>query len=436
MKKILTLISICFLAFTLQANTQDLSLEKAKAIKFYKQKDYDKAYDVLSEIYMSELGDANINFMLGRSAYETGRFKIALASFERVRMLDPTNVRNELEIGRTQYKLELYEDAKLSFKKVLANPSLPDNVRTNIELFLGKISNKLQKSFFFLTASAGVIYDSNVNYGAIDDTYNLPDYGKFFSDDSESDFAYEAQAELTHIYDIGEKNGFSIRNKLLAYSRIYDTLSTYDITYLTYAPALLYQDKSNLYELSFMFDNMRLDDDNYLNIYSVMPNITHKLDATTRLIAYLKYAKKEYQRTFEDERDAENNEFSLAYQKLWSSSYLTIRGVGEYERKDSGNRNDIDYDRYRLYVDYAKQFYPTYIAKINTEVNTKRYQDHNNLFKNTREDNGYRAGLTLTKKFSANFYVEARYLYERFWSNQSVYAYDKQTVGLNLNVSF
>jgi len=440
LKKIIVLISfIVYMSSTLQAIdilSKDLEIERIKAVKFYKEKDYESAYKILSILYMSSLSDTNINFMLGRSAYEIGKYKIALASFERVKMLDSTNVRNQLEIARTQYMLELYEDSKLSFKQVLAYPSLPDNVRTNIELFLSKISNKLQKSFFFLNFSAGIIYDSNVNYGALDDTYNLPNYGKFFTVGSESDMAYELQADLTNIYDIGDKNGFSIRNMVSVFNRTYDTQSTYDITYLSYSPALVYKDMNNVYELNLMFDNMRLDNENYLDIFSVMSNVIHKLDSTTRLIINVKYANKKYKRKLENGRDADNYEFSLSYQKLWSSSYFTVRGIGEYERKDSGNRNDINYNKYRLLIDYTKQFYPTYIARVDLEVNTKEYQDESLLFQNTREDNGYRSGLILTKKFSSSFYIDAKFLYERFWSNQSVYEYDKQTYGLTLHKSF
>ncbi len=432
MKKII-LISILFISLF---SNQELEIKKTKAVDLYKSGDYESAYQILSTLYMTVLSDTNINFMLGRSAYETGRYKIALASFERVQMLDSTNIRNQLEIARTQHILELYEDAKLNFKKVLNNSNIPDNARTNIEIFLKKTTNKLEKSFFFFNFSVGLIYDSNVNYGAINNTYSLPYYGEFTTVDSKSDSAYEFKASAMNVYDIGDKNGYSIRNKISIYNRTYNKQYNYDITYLSYSPTLLYQDIKNIYELNFIFENMRLNNDNYLNIYSIMPNIIHKLDATTRLVAHVKYAKKSYQRSFEEGRDASNYELSFSYQRLWSSSYLILRGLAEYERKDDGYRNDVDYNRYKLIFDYVTQFYPTYIARVDVEISTKGYQDRNNLFQNTREDNGYKTGLNITKKFSSDFYLEGKFSYERFWSNQSIYAYDKQIFSLSINKNF
>lgn len=418
-------------------STTQLQSQKSEAMKLFKQGQYEPAYQLFSKLYLSVLSDVNVNFFLGRSAYETGRYEIALAAFERVDTLEPTNVRNKLEIARTQYQLKMFEDARLGFEEILSNPSLPDTVRTNIELFVSRIDNQLQKSFFFATAKLGVTYDSNVNYGAFDKTYSLPDYGKFLSNRPSDDFALDIDLALVHIYDIGQKNAFSLRNKLSLFNRTYNTLEEYDITYLSYNPALVYQDLNNIYELNLMIDHMWLHQESYLNSYSVMPNFVHKWDATTRLIAHFKYNIKDFIRPIDEFRGADNYELALAYQKLWSSSYMTLRLSGERERKlQDSARVDVDFDRYRLNFDYTNQFISTYTAKFDAELKQRTYMDYSNLFQNTREDSGYKAGLTLTKKFTPSFYVDVKALYERTWSNQSVYAYEKSTYNLMLNKSF
>jgi tetratricopeptide (TPR) repeat protein len=147
------------------SSKSDLNLQYSKALQAYKAKNFGTSYEIFSKLYLSRLSDAKLNFYFGRSAYETGHYEVALAAFERVEMLDPGNLRNRLEMARIYYMLKMYEDAELAFKEVLANPNIPQNVRTNIELYLSRATKAQKKSFTYATVNLDFLYDSNVNYG-------------------------------------------------------------------------------------------------------------------------------------------------------------------------------------------------------------------------------------------------------------------------------
>ncbi|NPA59926.1 MAG: hypothetical protein GXO30_05620, partial [Epsilonproteobacteria bacterium] len=149
MKKVL-LLCICLATFVL-ASQQNVTLKSqyTEAYKAYKAKNFSVSYDIFSKLYLTELSDAKLNFYLGRSAYETGHYSIALAAFERVEMLDGGNLRNKLEKARTYFMLKMYEDAENSFEEVLKNPNIPQNVRTNIEMYLSKVKGVQKKSFTY-----------------------------------------------------------------------------------------------------------------------------------------------------------------------------------------------------------------------------------------------------------------------------------------------
>ncbi|CAI6146612.1 MAG: hypothetical protein SPLUMA1_SPLUMAMAG1_00328 [uncultured Sulfurimonas sp.] len=70
---------------------------------------------MFSTLYFSKLSDAKLNFYLGGSAYETGHYEMALATFERVEILDSGNLRNKLEMARTFFMLKMYEDSESTF---------------------------------------------------------------------------------------------------------------------------------------------------------------------------------------------------------------------------------------------------------------------------------------------------------------------------------
>lgn len=76
MRIILLFLSLVFI-FT-HLNADDISQKQYEfALKSYKAKDFSTSYDLLSKLYITKLSNANLNFYLGRSAYETGHYEMA-----------------------------------------------------------------------------------------------------------------------------------------------------------------------------------------------------------------------------------------------------------------------------------------------------------------------------------------------------------------------
>lgn len=244
------------------------------AMSAYKSKDFKTSYDLLSKLYLTKLSDVNLNFALGMSAYETGHYEIALGAFERVEMLEPANLRNKLEKARTYFMLKMYEDAELGFKEVLDNPMISENVRKNIELYLSKVSKVQQKSFTYATISLDWIYDSNVNYGSLDDTYNVGSTA-YPTADERSDRALQLSADIMNIYDIGEANGFALKNRAILYLKDYQHEDDYDVQYLAYMPSLVYKYTQYTAEMVVGVDAMTLGKELYLKTVSFMPRVEY-----------------------------------------------------------------------------------------------------------------------------------------------------------------
>jgi len=230
MIKKLTLLLL--LQLSLFANSYDNGME------YYKNSDFNNSYKEFKKIYLDKLSDIKFNFYFGRSAYETGHYEIALAAFERVEILDGSNLRNKLEIARTYYMLKMYEDSQNAFEEVLKNPNIPENIKRNIELSLSRVSKVQKKSFTYAQVMLDMLYDSNVNYGSIDDYY----YGgvKYGKTDELSDMAIQAYAGISNIYDIGSKSGFAIKNTVSVFSKNYLEEDDYSLQHLSYMPYHLY----------------------------------------------------------------------------------------------------------------------------------------------------------------------------------------------------
>jgi len=243
---------LLFLSVNIVADDLKLTNEEkyGSALEHYKNKNFQESYGLLSQIYITELSDARLNFILGRSAYEIGNYDMALAAFDRVSMLEPQNIRNMLEKGRTYHKLNMTRESEILFKKVLANPNLPQNIRVNVELYLSKISKSEDSSFTYVNLDLDFLYDSNLNYGSLDSEYNV-NVGKLPSESEKSDMGYQAFLNLTNLYNLDKNSNFSIKNRIDFYSKNYLTLNEYNILYFSYRPSILYRTSNATSELAF-----------------------------------------------------------------------------------------------------------------------------------------------------------------------------------------
>lgn len=409
----------------------------AEANSAYRAKDFQTAYDILSKLYLLNLSNPDFNFHLGSAAYETGHYEIAIAAFERVEILSPGNLRNKLEMARTYFMLKMYEDAEIAFKDVLANQNIPQNVRRNIELYLSQVTKVQQKSFTYATINLDWIYDSNVNYGTLGDI----DYGgtTLAGVNVISDRALQAYADLVNVYDIGEKNGFAIKNRFTALLKDYHKEDSYDLQYFSYTPSLIYTQTRHLFELVLGGDDLYIGRKEFLHSAFVMPRYEYGHSDTLRSISYLKYQRKFFKQQVDKALNAQHYEISYGLQKILSPHSYTQANLSiTQERKidNSSTRVDVDYDEYKTNLVYANQLTSIYGGELFAEYKRRNYKDYSTGFKSRRVDNGGTVSATINAKVLQTVRLHLSGTYNRVESNQERYSYEKYTVALGLNKTF
>jgi tetratricopeptide (TPR) repeat protein len=387
------------------------------------------------------LDNAELNFYLGKSALEVGDFTIALAAFERVAMLEPNNVHNALELARTQYNAHLFLEAEEGFKTILQNPGLPKNVRLNVEYYLSAIAKQQERSFFFTTARAGFLYDSNVNFGSSNDTYDtyLPFLGKTVQPSTavKSDTAHEETLSFTHLYDFGALGGAMMRNQVSVYNRSYIDEHNYNIAAFSYNPALVYNDQLSAYELIGGIDLLRLSGKNYYTAYSLQPKWMYSYMPSLRQTFALKLSRKNYVQsadTLLDSRSVEGNG-ALEYYLSPSSS---LRGdlVASRQIKDSGNRNDVNYNEIGTNILYTNQLKPSTIVQVNVNVKKRSYDDYNTVFQSYQTDKTVYGSFNVIERLSDSISLELLGNYNHTDSTLSIYSFDKYTLSMSLSTRF
>jgi len=428
MKKTIVLVFILLFNISAFASTVDVSIQQQyiSAKKAYKKKNFKKSYKILSKLYLTKLSDKELNFYLGRSAYETGHYEIALAAYERVQMMDSGNVRNKLEMARTYFMLKMFEDSEALFKDILKNPNLPDNVRRNVEIYVSKVAGAQKKSFTYATINVDWMYDSNVEYGG-----STTVFGKI---PATSDQALQISADLVNLYDIGDKNGFAIRNKISFYMKDYQDMNDFDVQYLGYTPSLVYSEAKYTAEFAIGMDILTLGADDYLHTLSFMPKFEYSHSTTLRSIAYFKFMKKFFQQSAFKNLDASHYELSYGLQKILSpKSYTQVNLVALTESDDGStpSGNDIvNYDEYKINAVYANQLTATYGAEVYAEYLGRNYDNYD------RDDHGGTISATFNAKIIWDMRLNIKAMYNQIESNQDAFSYKKHTFTAGINKTF
>ena len=433
--KLLLIVITVFIVNLYASEELDFSIEYAKAVKSYQSKDYKSSYEILSKLYKDNLLNADLNFYLGRAAYETGHYEMALAAFERVEMLDSSNLANRLQMARTYFMLKMYEDSENAFKEVLENPNIPKNVRTNIELSLSKVSKVQKKSFTYARVMANIMYDSNVNYGSIGDyQYGGSNLSKI---DSISDTALEVYGNIVNIYDIGSKDNFAIKNSVAFYIKDYKNESHYDMQYLVYNPSILFQGINYLIDFNIGIDFMNMDKALYLRTYFIAPTLEYKHTTTLKSIAKLKYQRKDFTQARAASLDANRYELQYGVQKILSPRSYTQGNINSvFERKLNGDNYYVDFNEYKANVVYANQITTMYSIDCFAQIRAREYLDTNPGFGSKREDLGGLVNMHFGIKILPTLRGNFKGSYEYVDSNHERYSYDKYILSAGLIKTF
>ncbi len=414
----------------------DLDAQYKEGFSAYKAKNFERSYDIFSKLYISKLSNAKVNFYLGRSAYETGHYEVALAAFERVEMLDSGNLRNKLEMARTYFMLKMYKDAQNKFQEVLNNPNLPQNVRTNIEMYLAKVKNVQSRSFTYATINLDWLYDSNVNYGSLESTYDIST-GTMPSASEKSDRAFQLYANVVNVYDFGSSGGYAFKNRVKLFLKDYKKLDDYDVQYLAYNPSVLYKNTKYLAEFIVGLDVMTLSKREYLRTVSFSPRFEYNHLNTLRSIVSFKYQTKYFTQKAQSGLNSHHYEVDYSLQDIISPrSYVQAGLIGIREQKLHGKRIDVDYDEYRVNLAYANQFSAVYGMEAFGQYRRRNYKDHSTLFDSTRYDDAGTLSVALNARILQTLRFHIKGGYDRVESNQKVFSYEKYTLTIGLNKTF
>lgn len=267
--------------------------------------------------------DPQLEFEKALKLREQGQHTAAIKIFHSILANYPQLHRARLELAVAYYRLLQYENAKRAATQVLNQPATPIEVKNNIRAFLAKIDGFRPRHYFSATATAGMMYDSNVTGGPDDSVLAGLPLSSVSS--SQSDQAIITQLGFSHRYhkpNIYRINQQSVSllwlSRLEFYQADFRDFDSQDllVTSLSSGPALI-STKRWRSALNVQVDRSRLDYDDYANFIAINPSHTFIREKNnSELVFDLFMQVRDYKRAVDFGRDSDYLAFGFSYGRL------------------------------------------------------------------------------------------------------------------------
>ncbi|MBT6338931.1 MAG: DUF560 domain-containing protein [Desulfobacula sp.] len=410
----------------------------SKGIEFFKSGQFEQSYEILLEAIEHYPQNIELNFYLGRSAFETKNYEMAIMAFERILIISPHEHRIRLEIARAFQKLGAYNIARKYCNEVLmTNP--PDTVRNNIQKFLTYMEKTEKTHFLSGRLIMGVELNNNVWASPSADKIKTIIGDVILTGPSSiktRDWIYNTNLELNHSYQPFFSN-YAWKTNVIAYNAIYNDISALDILYfggLT-GPELILD--KNKFGLRFLFNQIDLGDIRYMNSVGFTTKFDHVFNSFFTTGAGLKYEKKKFEAV--PQRDSNNLSLTFNMNFYFKNNWFNLGFTAENE---NATDNEFSYQKYIPGVSISRKLPFGLTGSIYYKTLFSRYDDPATLFNKDRKDQQNFIGASLEKKIwhslksNQSVLFHLNYQHTRSYSNIDLYEYNMNLLQLSLIYNF
>jgi|GEM_PF-1514239 len=418
---------------------------------------FDKAYELLFLAFLGDPDNPDVNFFLGRTAFEKAMLafknndkesahsslEAALMAYDRILIVQPDATRIKLEIARCHMQLGSFETAKQYFYEVL-NSNPPDAVKKNVDYLLAAIAATEKRNFFSGSASFGFDVDDN---GRSSELYfadiTLPGSGITLSNAQVGarpvqDTITSTIVGINHIYKFLD-TPYAWKSSLISYNTFYNELKDLNVNLLGLSSGPSYQTDTSLFEFHGTVNNVALGHEEYVRPIGFGGSALFLLDPQILLNSSFTFENKRYSKAANADQDANNYSLTINPLFIIGDNRYNFSVSREWENADA---DYWSYDRLKFSLRYDRTLPYDFTAFFSLTATMTDYDAIETALTVKRSDTveefsfGLSRQLWIAKDKTRNVSLQASLTRTNADSNIAAYIYRKTVLSTLLTYGF
>ncbi len=442
MKKIYLLVIVFYVlwfnAIAVSASQGDFN-ELEKGIQLFNAGQYQQSYDLLLGLFEQYPDHPELNFYLGRAAFETGQYEMAVMAYERILIASPLENRVKLEMARTFHAMGANNTARQYCREVLETQP-PDPVKKNIQAFLATIDQSEQTHFLNGQLSFGVDWNNNV--------WASPSSGTIktiigdiqltgASAKKTQDWIYNASLSLDHRYRFLYTN-CAWKTDALFYAAMYQDTSALDLRYASGLTGPEWTFQKDRVAARLLVRQIELGNTEYMNSYGFETSTNHIFSPGLYGRAGFVFERKDFPGN--PLKDAEKSSLSVDLSLPVASAWV---GAGIYLEREKAYDDQYSYGRIGSSLSVSQDLPFNFTGSARYAYQYSKYDEAQTLFSKERQDHENTLSLSLRKilwqslvKTEQTLAMNVNYQHIRAFSNIDLYEYNQDLVQVSLAYHF
>ncbi len=333
------------------SNLYSVELESSKLQKLeesidnlFNKKDYDKACQLVDNLYKNNPYDVQANLYYGKCAYYRGDVDGAMAAYDRAEILDEENASVHKYLGDLHVKIGNIEIANSEYDKA---------DRFGKDLVERALDNEYSSNTFSLLARFSTGYDSNVQYNADNSDMLIYTGDANYSAEPSSDSFTKEYIRLSHLYDSAAFSPFYYKSQIHFYNKNYSKFSKDDFLQAQVYSGPGWASKNFDFWIPLSYTYMATDYEKYSSLYSINPQFRKKFENNFLLRVEAEYKYQEYKQWNEGDKDIYSTDMSLS--RWFGRNYFRVayRYLQVNKHQSNTSRIFIDKDFNEVEINYA-----------------------------------------------------------------------------------
>lgn len=421
MFRILILLITFNILYADNAKMNSLNLNMAK--EHYNNKNFIKAYDVLSKLVLNDYDNTLINYYLAKSAVKLEKFGIASAAYERILIKEPNLLEVMFEQSKLLYLTGNLDASIISLNKLLSK-KISKNTRKEIENYL----NFVKKKDTFLintTLLFSLDYADNVN-NAPNKEYTLSDFSYLGKqgDKKLSDTSHLEYINIEFINKFKDSKDISLKNNFAYLKKTFLNEKSENFESYLYQPGIFLNENMKKYYLGIILQRYQMGikpSKNYLDSVGLETKFYDK-----NHVLELK-AQRFFHRN-ENESDKNYSSYEISYNTFYETGFNIF---SRFQKNISfkSNRTDLDKILFDNSLSYLLKLKKNMTIEPFFKYEMTNYEDESFAFNSKRKDRLSVLGIEFRKYIDDSSFISLKSSYLNNKSNQEEYDYKNKNIG-------